>query len=101
MNKSYNETFDLVNILQIGFGAVLGWPSASLLILESEDSPLPSGPLSVVEKSWVSALMFLGGALGCLFFGWSSNKYGRKYSMMGAAFPQLVSENSNVLFSDA
>lgn len=37
--------------------------------------------------------MYLGGALGCLFFGWASNKYGRKYPMMGAAFPQLVNMN--------
>ncbi|KAJ6645536.1 Facilitated trehalose transporter Tret1, partial [Pseudolycoriella hygida] len=78
-----------VNILQIGFGAVLGWPSASLLILETDESPLPTGPLTVVEKSWVSALMYLGGTLGCLFFGWASNRYGRKYPLMGAAFPQL------------
>ncbi len=85
------ELFDyLVNILQIGLGAVLGWTSAGLLVLESEDSPLPSGPITVVEKSLVSALMFLGGVLGCIFFGWASNKYGRKYPLMGAAFPQLV-----------
>ncbi|KAG4071907.1 hypothetical protein HA402_006068 [Bradysia odoriphaga] len=79
-----------VNILQIGFGAVLGWPSASLLVLEAEDSPLPSGPLTIAEKSWVSALMYLGGSLGCIFFGWASNRYGRKYPLMGAALPQLV-----------
>lgn len=88
----------LVNILQIGFGAVLGWPSAGLLVLESEDSPLPTGPLTVVQKSWVSALMYLGGSLGCLFFGWASNRYGRKKPMMGAAFPQLVN-NCNFYFS--
>lgn len=76
----------------MGFGAVLGWPSASLLVLESENTPLPTGPLTVVEKSWVSSLMYLGGSLGCLFFGWAS-KYGRKIPLMGAAFPQLVSKN--------
>ncbi len=92
MNKTYKvEIFDyLVNVLQIGFGAALAWPSASLLILESEDSPLPSGPITVVEKSLISALMYLGGVLGCIFFGWASNKYGRKYPLMGAALPQLV-----------
>lgn len=79
-----------VNILQIGFGAVLGWPSASLLVLESKDSPLPTGPLNVEQKSTVSAITYLGGALGCVFFGWASNKYGRKKPMMGAAFPQLL-----------
>lgn len=84
------ENVHLVNILQIGFGAVLGWPSASLLVLESQDSPLPTGPLTVQQTSAVSSYMYLGGSLGCLFFGWTLNQYGRKYNLMGAAILQLV-----------
>lgn len=65
-------------------------------MLESEDSPLPTGPLTVQQKSWVSALMYLGGSLGCLFFGWASNRYGRKYPMMAAAVPQLVNKKLKI-----
>lgn len=85
-----------VNILEFGFGTVIGWPSASFLILESKDTPLASGPLTIEQISWVGSLVPFGGLCGNMIFGWLSGRYGRKYSLMAAAIPQLVYFEINI-----
>lgn len=79
------------NIITVGYGAVCGWPSASFLILLSDESPLASGPLTIGQASWVSSIMCIGGFVGNIFFGWFTDKYGRKLPLIIIAIPQLVS----------
>lgn len=74
----------------MGFGTVVGWPSANLLILQSKETPLPTGPLTIDEISWVGSLMCIGGLLGNSVFGWLSNLYGRKIPLLIAAIPHFV-----------
>lgn len=83
-------SFLSVNLLTICFGAFIGWPSAALLLLQSEDSPLEGGPLTTSEVSWVGSVICIGALCGTLLFGWTSDRFGRKISMLVAVIPQLV-----------
>lgn len=80
----------LVNILTIGFGVSIGWSSASLLLLEHVDSPLPSGPLTKLQSSWVGSLMPLGGFTGNILCGLFAGRFGRKTVAMTAGVSQFV-----------
>lgn len=82
----------IVNIMELAFGTVVGWPSASLLILRSDQTPLASGPLTIDEISWVGSLVCFGALIGNSLFGWLSGRYGRKYPLMAAAIPLIVNE---------
>lgn len=78
------------NILSIGYGSVCGWPSASFPILQSDETPLATGPLTIEEASWVASLMAIGGALGNLLFGILSERLGGKKLLLTAAMIQSV-----------
>lgn len=74
----------------MGYGAICGWPSAALPILMSSETPLPSGPLTIDEASWVTSLICIGGFFGNQVFGWLANHYGRKIPIILTAIPQAV-----------
>lgn len=79
------------NLLTLVYGISVGWPSSSLPLLRSDATPLPSGPLSLFETSCIGSILCIGGASGTLFYGWFSEKFGRKPAIMSAAIPQVVS----------
>lgn len=81
---------DTANIITIAYGATCGWPSASFLILKTNETPLPSGPLTTDQLSWVGSLLCVGGLLGNILFGWWSNNYSRKMLLMIIPIPQIV-----------
>lgn len=84
--------FSTVNLLNLMYGLAAGWPSSSLLILESDDtSPLEQGALDKEERSWVTSLFAISGVFGTIFFYWISDIYGRKYTLMSMAIPHGVS----------
>lgn len=78
------------NLLTMGYGTVCGWPSAAFLVLQSDDSPLETGVLTVAEASWVGSVMCIGGLIGNIFFGMLANRFGRKRSLILASLPQIV-----------
>ncbi|KAL5275947.1 hypothetical protein ACFFRR_001648 [Megaselia abdita] len=80
-----------VNIFTLSYGTICGWSSAALLVLQSDESPLESGPLTKDEASWIGAIMCIGGLLGNVAFGWISNKYGRRMALIIASFPLIFS----------
>lgn len=95
-----------MNILSVCYGVALGWPSASLLLLQSPDTPLPGGPLTTAECSWIGSLIALGGLCGNMLFGWLSGRIGRKPILLLAAVPMLsgwimiyVAQNVNGLYA--
>lgn len=51
---------------------------------------LASGPLTIDEASWISSIMCIGGAFATLFFGYTSEKFGRKLSLITLAIPTLI-----------
>lgn len=69
-----------------------GWPSASLLHLQSDESPLDSGPLSLDEASWVGSLLCVGAVCGNIAFGLITERLGQKLPMMIDAGVMVVSE---------
>uniref|UniRef100_T1GYC1 Major facilitator superfamily (MFS) profile domain-containing protein n=1 Tax=Megaselia scalaris TaxID=36166 RepID=T1GYC1_MEGSC len=78
------------NIMALSYGAFCGWPSAAFLVLQSDESPMDKGPISNEEASWIGAIICAGGILGNFFFGWLSNKIGRKKALMFSATPMAV-----------
>jgi len=79
------------NLMTFCFGLAVGWPSSTLIQLQSQETPLKSGPLTIDEASWTSSIMCLGGAVSTIFYGWISEKLGRKPSLLCLFFPTLVS----------
>ncbi|XP_031634634.1 facilitated trehalose transporter Tret1-like [Contarinia nasturtii] len=80
----------VANLITIGFGVTNGWASPSLLLLKSDDSPLPSGKVTVEECSWIASLMCLGALVGNSFFGTISSKFGRKIGMLSLTLPTII-----------
>lgn len=79
-----------VNLITLGYGAVCGWPSAATLDLMSDESPLPTGKITLDEASWITAMICPGGFLGNFLFGWITERYGRKIPLFLAVIPQIV-----------
>lgn len=56
---NFNPIFqnNAANILTIAFGITEGWTSPAIFLLMTDDTPLPSGKLSIEEASWVASVM--------------------------------------------
>lgn len=68
-----------------------GWCSPSLMVLASDESPLPTGKITVEEASWIASLVNAGGALGTPFFGPIAKRFGRKNPLIAIIIPAIVS----------
>lgn len=66
MFRQYLATI-VVGLLPLGHGLCCGWTSPNILILTSDDSPLPSGPITMKEASSVASILCLGGNLFPIF----------------------------------
>lgn len=55
-----------------------GWTSPSILILTGDESPLPSGKISMEEASWIASLSCFGGLLYFNYFVLSKKKNQRE-----------------------
>lgn len=60
----------------------MGWISPALEILQSEDSPLPSGPLNMNELSIITAISCVGGIITSIIAGWIADRIGRKKTLI-------------------
>jgi MFS family permease len=68
-----------------------GWPSPTIPLLESKETPLESGPLTVSEASWITSMIYLGGFIITIVSGYAMEKFGRKISILFLAIPAIVS----------
>lgn len=80
----------LVNFLVLGFGCGIGWFSLALPLLQSETSPLYTGPLTVENISWLGAIISVGAVIGNVVFGYIVTKIGSKNAGLLLGVPQLV-----------
>lgn len=81
-----------VNLLTMAFGFMEGWVSPSIILLTSNETPFPSGPITMEEASWVACLMPLGCLFGNICFGYITNKFGRKLPLILITVPIIVSK---------
>lgn len=75
----------------MAFGGCFGWSSVNFIVLQSNETPLTHGPLTLGEASWVVALLMFGCFWGNLLFGYVSEHFGRKWPLFWMAVPQIVS----------
>lgn len=80
----------LVNIVVMASGVGLSWTSPSIEILQSDESPLPSGKIQFEEASWIASLWSVGGLIGNFLYLFMTNKFGRKMPIISLAFPKIV-----------
>lgn len=73
------------------FGLMNGWPSPAIFLLTSYKSPLPTGPISVSEASWITSFKSIGMVLGCTIVGILTKKFGRKWPLILSTIPSIIS----------
>lgn len=71
-------------------GVGLSWTSPSIDILESDESPLPTGKIKSEETTWIASLWSVGGLIGNFLYLFITNKFGRKMPIISLAFPKIV-----------
>lgn len=79
-----------VTLLTFGYGMSTGWSSPSIHLLTSIESPLPTGPISIEEASWIASVNSIGGLIGNFFFGFITCQFGRKIPLILMAVPTIV-----------
>ncbi|XP_055545657.1 facilitated trehalose transporter Tret1-like [Wyeomyia smithii] len=79
----------VINLVNFGHGAALGWVSPFLPLLQSDESPLETGPVTVAEGSWIGSILCLGGFFGALIYGYLAEKIGVKKSILFLAAPNI------------
>ncbi|XP_065084159.1 facilitated trehalose transporter Tret1-like [Ochlerotatus camptorhynchus] len=80
---------DIFNIISLAQGTAIGWLSPFLPLLVSADAPLHTGPVTDVQATWIASLLCVGAIFGTVLFGWSADKFGRKFSLCIAAIPLI------------
>ncbi|EDS32412.1 sugar transporter [Culex quinquefasciatus] len=77
-----------VNIISLAQGTAIGWLSPFLPLLISTNSPL-NAPVTDIQATWIASLLCVGAIFGTVLFGWSADKFGRKFSLCMAALPLI------------
>lgn len=95
MHSTFTQYYTVIcaNLIVFIYGIAVGWPSASLPLLQSNQTPLPSGPITLLEASTIGSILCIGGAVGTVLYGWFAEAFGRKWAMMSTFFPSIVSSN--------
>ncbi|XP_055308413.1 facilitated trehalose transporter Tret1-like [Sitodiplosis mosellana] len=81
----------VVNIFLMCYGVTCGWASPSIILLMSDETPLPSGKITMDEASYVASLICIGGLIGNIVFGFITNKFGRKIPLLFLTLPAIIS----------
>lgn len=80
------------NSIMVGYGCAIGWLSMALPLLQSDDSPLDSGKLTIDEMSWIGSVVSIGALVGNFFCGYIVTIIGARHTIFMIGFPQLVSK---------
>lgn len=78
------------NLVCLAHGGSMGWLSPSLLVLQSDDTPLINGPISNEVASWVGSATYIGGVVGNFMFMAILKYFGRKKTFCVLALPNLA-----------
>lgn len=61
-----------------------------MYLLMSDETPL-SHKIDWDEATWIASLLSIGSMFGNIFFGYITNKFGRKIPLIVTAIPTIVS----------
>ncbi|KAL7028651.1 hypothetical protein ACKWTF_005938 [Chironomus riparius] len=89
-SRQYSAVF-CMNLLTFSYGFTCGWLSGALIIFESPETPLDTGNLTIEEIGWIASSIAIGGFIANLFFGWLSERTGRKVALYVVVVPQMLS----------
>lgn len=79
------------SLLLFGHGTGLVWFAMALPLLQSDETPIESGPLTIHELSWAGSLIMIGALTGNLLFCVVVKIIGAKNSTLFLGLPQFVS----------
>ncbi|KAG5682757.1 hypothetical protein PVAND_012090 [Polypedilum vanderplanki] len=80
-----------MSLLAFSYGCTCGWTSSAIVILQSNDTPLITGPINSEQAGWIGSSIGIGGFVANFFFGWLSERVGRKVSLYCVVIPQILS----------
>ncbi|XP_062545777.1 facilitated trehalose transporter Tret1-like [Armigeres subalbatus] len=79
-----------VNIITISHGAAIGWVSPFLPYLQSNETHLTSGSVSIEQASWIGSLLCIGGMIGAPTFGLLADRFGKKRGVQLIVIPHVA-----------
>ncbi|KXJ82001.1 hypothetical protein RP20_CCG016267 [Aedes albopictus] len=79
-----------VHIITIGYGVTVGWTGPIIPLLQSADTPLPGGPITVEQVSWVGSFFSIGGMSGTILYALIHTYFGKKTGLLMLAIPHLI-----------
>lgn len=82
---------EIVNMFVIGFGLNSGWTSPNIILLQSDQTPLPSGKITQDEASWIASIIAVGAFIGTISFGFVMKLFGRKWPLISLSIPMIGS----------
>lgn len=71
--------------------------ASAFLVYDSNECPLPSGRIDIMEIAWIGSILGIGGVIGTMAVGWIADNVGRKNSLLAMAVPQIVGHHFNHL----
>ncbi|KAJ9597399.1 hypothetical protein L9F63_011744 [Diploptera punctata] len=80
----------VVNLAAFCNGAVIGWASPMVPVLQSEDSPLDQGAINTDEGSWLSSLVCLGAIVATVLYLYLTHYLSRKLTGYLVAVPFIL-----------
>ncbi|XP_012532866.1 facilitated trehalose transporter Tret1 [Monomorium pharaonis] len=78
------------NLGMLSVGLFIGWASPSLPLLMNGGDSKYSVRLNIEEASWVTSLLTIGAAVGCVTSALMVNIIGRKNTMLFTAVPSII-----------
>uniref|UniRef100_A0A182STD7 Major facilitator superfamily (MFS) profile domain-containing protein n=1 Tax=Anopheles maculatus TaxID=74869 RepID=A0A182STD7_9DIPT len=79
-----------IHIITASYGVTVGWPAPIIPLLRSPDTPLPSGPITVEEASWIGATLCIGGTIGTILFAIIHTYFGKKVVLLLIPIPHVI-----------
>lgn len=78
------------NIILMGYGVGMGWLTTAIPLLQSNETPLETGPMTTEQLSWAGSIISIGALIGNFLFGYCTNAMGSRNAVFFLGIPQMV-----------